>query len=355
MKVQHVIASTGVGGAEKHLLDLCEQQQKSGLAVQVLVPSEGALTVALRRQAIPYATIVTGARLNPFALFSLRQAIRRYQPDIIHAHMLKSAWMVGHAVRNVPCVATAHNMVKRLAPFRHCQHVICVSEMVREGLIGTGYPAASTTNIHNAVDVDVFRPSPSREATRQKLGWQDRFVVLTVARLVTAKGQKYAIRALAELIPSIPNLLLVLVGDGPEHGALSRLADVLKVSGHLSFLGSRTDVSDLLAAADAYLQPSIKEGFCIAFLEAMSSGLPCIGTCTGAIPEMVTDSVNGLLIPPADSHAIVGAVSRVALNAAFRAGIAHHAAETARRDFGLDKQARDTQHVYQRVLAGVAA
>ena len=349
MKILHVIASTGVGGAEKHLLDLCVQQRDLGLQVSVVLPKEGALSHALHAEGIEYFLIRGGGRWHPLALWSLRQVIRRFQPDLIHAHMLKSASMVGSVERSIPCIATAHNIVKRLQPFRHCQHVICVSEMVRDSLCHLGYPKAKATVVHNAVNTGAF-DTGRRGEVRDQQGWQGQLVVLCVARLVPAKGQIYAINALVQLLPQLPNIRLVLVGEGADRDKLQQQADKCGVSEHLSLMGSRSDVADLLAATDIYLQPSIKEGFCIAFLEAMATGLACIGTRTGAIPTMLESGVNGILIPPGDSDAIVDAIMSIATDADRRAGYAQAARITAQTQFSPEKQARDTLKVYRHVL-----
>ena len=349
LKILHVIASTGVGGAEKHLLDLCLQQRELGLEVSVALPAEGALSQALETHGIKYSLIRSGGRLHPLALWSLRQVIRRMQPDLVHAHMLKSAFMVAYADRQILCVATAHNIVKHLGPFRRCQHVICVSEMVRESLCQLGYPEAMATVVHNAVDTHAFNTS-KREALRSQYGWQNQLVVLCVARLVPAKGQTYAIAALVKLIPKLPNINLVLVGEGDDRDKLLQQAHQSGVSEHLSLLGSRNDVPDLLAAADIYLQPSIKEGFCIAFLEAMATGLACIGTQTGAIPTMLDTGNNGILIPPGDTDAIDEAIVSVAEDAELRTRFAVAARITAQTQFSPQKQARDTVAVYQQAL-----
>ncbi len=350
MKILHIIASTGVGGAEKHLLDLCLQQQARGLDIAVALPAQGELGLALKQQGISCYPIRAGGRWHPWSLWSLRTVIRQVEPDLLHAHMLKSAAMVGRVNHSVPCVATAHNIVKHSAPFRFCSHVICVSDMVRDSLCRLGYPESRTSVVYNSVDAQNYG-TDKREQIRQQLGWQDKLIVLCVARLVPAKGQQYAIEALARLAARLPKLHLVLAGEGPDRDKLSRLSSRLDLSGRVNFLGTRHDVPDLLAACDMYLQPSIKEGFCIAFLEAMATGLPCIGTKTGAIPAMLDFGKNGLLIPPGDPQAIAEAIETIAIDNGRREQLAQAARTAAQSRFSPIKQAADTVAVYQRVLA----
>ena len=348
MRVLHVIGSVGVGGAEKHVLDLCLQQQALGLNVHVALPAIGALSTALTQHHIAYTIIRAGGRWHPWVLWSLRRVINDTQPDIIHAHMLKSAVMVGYVNYRIPCVTTAHNIVKHIAPFSHSQHVICVSEMVRVSLCQLGFPSTKCSVIHNAVETHAFS-TVKREAMRYQMGWQDKLIVSCVARLVPAKGQVYAIQALSELVQILPNIKLVLIGDGGDHAQLIQLANELKLNAHIEMLGARADVADLLAATDVYLQPSIKEGFCIAFLEAMATGLACIGTATGAIPSMLSNN-SGILIAPAQVPEIVDAILRLAQDQALRNQYAQAAKLTASTKFSPEKQAKDTLAVYQHLV-----
>lgn len=344
-----MIASIGIGGAEKHVLDLCLQQLALGADVKVALPGVGALSQALLDHNIDFQLIRAGGRWHPLSLWSLHQAIRSIRPDLIHAHMLKSAAMVRYANRRIPYVATAHNIVKHLGPFRSCHHVICVSKMVQDSMVQLGYPISKTTVVHNAVETQAFS-TLQRDEIRRQHGWHNQLIILCVARLVPAKGQIYAIEALAKLIKQLPSIKLVLVGEGPDRDQLMQYAQKIGVSTHLSLLGARNDVAALLSATDIYLQPSLKEGFCIAFLEAMATGLCCIGTQTGAIPNMVKSGVNGLLIAPGASDAIADAILSMTKDTETRSRYARAAKITVQTQFSLEKQASDTLAVYQQVL-----
>ena len=344
-----MIASIGIGGAEKHVLDLCLQQRSLGVDVKVALPGEGELSQALLAHNIDYQLIRAGGRWHPLSLWSLHRLIRNVRPDLIHAHMLKSAAMVGYANRRIPYIVTAHNIVKHLGPFRNCHHVICVSKMVQDSMLQLGYPISKTTVVHNAVQTQMFS-TLQREEIRRTHGWHNQLIILCVARLVAAKGQVYAIEALAKLIKPLPNIKLVLVGEGPDRDQLIQYAQKTGVSAYLSLLGARNDVAALLAATDIYLQPSLKEGFCIAFLEAMATGSCCIGTQTGAIPNMVKSGVNGLLVAPGNSDGIANAILSMAKDNETRNRYARAAKITAQTQFSLEKQASDTIAVYQQIL-----
>lgn len=347
MKILHVIASTGTGGAEQHVLDLCLNLRLAGVESEVAMPNQGRLGQQLGLKGFVTHTFGTGSRLNVFNLLRLRNIVRQSQADVVHAHMPRSASMLRWSKQTKPCVATAHNIVKHGWPFLHCQRVICVSDMVCRSLNKHGYPLDNTVVIHNAVDTNRFT-GLSRDLIREQMAWQDKQVILCVARLVPAKGQRYAIQAVARL--NRPDLRLVLAGSGTDENLLRDEAHALGISQQVVFAGNRQDVPQLLAGADIYVQPSIKEGFGIAFLEAMASGLACIGTRTGAIPEMVQTGRNGWLIDAGNSDELADVLCNLLDNHHLRKQLGEQAARDARTTFSLQRQAQDTISVYQQVL-----
>lgn len=348
MKILHVICSVGTGGAERHVLDLCLALRLAGVTVEVALPVRGELGGQLERQGIACHEFGVGHRFNPLMLVRLRHIVHQTGSDVVHAHMPRSASMARWGKGNAVCVATAHNMVKHGRPFRHCERVICVSDMVCRSLNKQGYPLDRTTVIHNAVDIARFT-GHDRERIRTQMGWQDEIIVLCVARLVPAKGQSLALAALARL--ANPNVRLVLAGAGPDEDMLRKQITELGITHQVQLVGNRQDIPQLLSASDIYLQPSLKEGFGIAFLEAMASGLAGIGTRTGAMPEMVHSGRNGLLVEANDVEALVTALRSLCNNSLLRQQLGEQAARDARSRFSLQRQAQDTLTVYQHALA----
>lgn len=350
MHVLHVVGSTGIGGAERHVLDLCRIQVAQGMVVRVAMPVVGELSTALDRLGIKYELFGLSWRWNPFTLGRLRHIIHRDPPQLIHAHMPRSAVMVGRTKGRTPCVVTAHNIVKSIRPFVGADFVICVSKQVNDSLLALGWPSERASIVHNAI-VPLPPDIGSRDQVRAAMGWCDAVVILCVARLVPAKGQSYAIRALPEILSKEPAAQLVLVGSGSDDRMLYELASRLGVAQHVEFLGARHDVPQLLLAADIYLQPSIKEGFCIAFLEAMSVGLPCVGTRTGAIPDMLARGDTGILIEPEDVSGIVEGIGRLIANPESAIEYAENAKAFVIQAFSQDRQLLETLAVYRRVIA----
>jgi glycosyltransferase involved in cell wall biosynthesis len=168
-----------------------------------------------------------------------------------------------------------------------------------------------TRVVHNPVDVERFDPRRcDRAAARARLGLEPEHVaLLTVAQLTPWKAQDDAVRMLWLLRERHPEARLLVAGSVKFAGRQSRydnrayakgledLIDSLGVRDKVWMLGERSDVADLLSAADVFLAPSWEEPFSISVLEAMAMRLPVVATAVGGLSEIV-DGRNGLLLPP---------------------------------------------------------
>jgi len=163
----------------------------------------------------------------------------------------------------------------------------------------------------NGVEPSAFRVS-DRAALRSQLGLPlDGPVVLMVANLLGYKGHTDAIQALGRLRKRIPSAHLALAGAGPEESRLRLVASALRLEEAVLFLGLRTDVPQLLAAADAVLLASREEGMPNAILEALAAGRPVVATRTGGVPELLTQGVTGVVVEPGDVAGMADALERV--------------------------------------------
>jgi glycosyltransferase involved in cell wall biosynthesis len=203
----------------------------------------------------------------------------------------------------------------------------------------------------NGIDLQEFRPArlrpEERDAKRRELGLGPEHVVVgMVARVVREKGYVEALQAARNLRPRFPKARYLFVGDfdGDKPDALSRsILDEFGLSTEVSFLGHRTDVSDLYAAMDVFILPSYREGFPRAPMEAAASGIPAIVTDTRGCRETVVHDVTGYLVPVADADALGDSLARLLADPELRARFGAAARQKAIAEF-------DEQIVFQRVL-----
>jgi glycosyltransferase involved in cell wall biosynthesis len=175
---------------------------------------------------------------------------------------------------------------------------IAVGHHVRNALIQfEGLRQDRVEVVHNGRDLRQFMPMQAlRCLMRDELRIpQQAFVIVQVARLNRLKDHATAMRVMARLAHQLPNAVLLVVGDGEERDNILRIIRELNLTESVRMLGERNDVPKLLQAADTFLLSSISEGIPLTLIEAMATGLPCVSTRVGGVPEVIEDGESGLL------------------------------------------------------------
>jgi glycosyltransferase involved in cell wall biosynthesis len=217
-----------------------------------------------------------------------------------------------------PCNSSLQCAHRLLAPltrwiWRRADRVVAVCESLGQLALRT-WPDLRYAVVPNGVDLTLFHPAAP--ATRRP---SKKIRCLAVARLIERKGLGDLLRAL-ELLER-GRFELEIVGGGADEQVLRDLATRLGVAQDVRFLGplSRAGVAERYREADLFTLPSSAEAFGNVFAEALASGLPIIGSATGGIPNLVEHGSNGLLVPPADVHALAGAIRYLADDPELRA------------------------------------
>ncbi len=273
------------------------------------------------------ATSLPLRRFNILTLRKLLQLIGQHRIDVVHwnlYHPLNGYAVTLRAIQpRLRHYLTDHN--SRLKSYngssrplatackklllRGYSKVLAVSDYVLEELKRQAiWP--NLGRYHHFVNTGRFQPNPSvRSQMRCDQGAEKAFVVLVVAHLIREKGVHIAIQALAEL-PS--NVVLWIVGDGPERLPLERTAESLGVRERIRFCGLQAEVSSFMQAADCFVCPSLwKEAAGLVILEAMACGLPVIGSAVGGIPEFIQPGQTGSLVPAGDPAALAAHIEQL--------------------------------------------
>jgi glycosyltransferase involved in cell wall biosynthesis len=201
--------------------------------------------------------------------------------------------------------------------------VIVPSEYLKQMVAGWGVPESRIRVIYNALPPDTHLPDLAPAEARAQLGLPDGPLVLTVGRVLPWKGVDHLIAALEQ----VPDVRLVVAGDGPSLNDAKALAAAGGVGRRVTFLGrvSRDQMPLVMRAADYVALYSGYEGLSHTLLESLRAGTPVIASDKGGNPEVVRHGVNGLLVPYVNVEALAAA-----LHDAFAPGLrdklaAHHA------------------------------
>jgi phosphatidylinositol alpha-1,6-mannosyltransferase len=193
--------------------------------------------------------------------------------------------------------------------------VITSSENARRMLLEIGLPPDRVHAITPGVDCTEFSPAPKDAGLLVRYALQDKFVVLTVARLVARKGHDMVMRAVAKLANDFPQLRYLIVGRGPEEEKLRQLAGELGISERVVFAGfvPQEQLPAFYRLGDVMAMPNREcngdmEGFGMTFLEANAVGRPVIGGLSGGTDESIADGVSGLRVEPTDVEELTAAI-----------------------------------------------
>lgn len=206
--------------------------------------------------------------------------------------------------------------------------------------------------IFNGVDVSVFQPRNVTANLREQLGidWNT-FVIGTTGRLDPIKGYDVLIKAFYQLIQKNPNLVLLILGDGPQKQELLELIDRLGVSKRVMLTGYIESIVPYLQLFDLFVCSSRSEGVPMSVLEAMAMRLPIICTRVGGIESVLGHQREGILIEPDNESAIVNAVCQLVDDHSLRESLASNAYRKALNEFTNEQMAKQVEAMYDRLIA----
>ncbi len=363
MRIVHLSSQRAFYGGEVHLRDLAVALRDRGHVVHVIAMPGSALARELAAAGVATSTIRLRDWYEPWGMFALRRALRRLQPDILHAHSPRDYYMAAMATLGMPSalVGTRHRLepiaFPRLkAPFLHrVRAMIAVSQAVSDGLLATRWPACRVVTIPNGVGTP---PVVAPAAIRAELGLAaDDLVIGYVGRLCPSKGVATLVEAVAAIHGLLPGLRLAIVGADSCGGAYRRelegLVARLGLNDVACFLGYRHGADRLSAAFDVQVVPSRAEPFGLVTIEALARGVPVVATVSGGSREIIRDGREGLLVPPDDARALARALRRILSDRALRLELGARGRVRVAACFTHEAQVVATERVYQIVRRGL--
>jgi glycosyltransferase involved in cell wall biosynthesis len=323
MRICHIITTLVYGGAERLLVNFGNLHARNHDIHILYLKGEPKLLPELD-PSIKVHQVPLGKGIVP----RLRAKVMEIGPDVVHTH-LGHADFLGH----VACVGlpvlrfcTMHNVWFKwtwkdhiifwayallfATAARRCQ-VICISQCVADHVRNRLFvPPSRVHVVYNGIPAVTV--TETRDQLRARLGIQnDRFVVLFVGRLRIQKSVDTLLEAVSAIGPRIPNLLVLLVGEGEEEERLRTMARSLGLDGVVEFRGTTAHPEHYFAAADIFVLPSIFEGLGLVVLEAFRAGIPVVATNIEGPKELITDGTTGLLFPPRHPEALGEALLRL--------------------------------------------
>ncbi|HYB27420.1 MAG TPA: glycosyltransferase [Solirubrobacteraceae bacterium] len=292
----------------------------------------------------------------------LLRLLAREQIDVIHAHMPRASVpgsILARLARVPVVISHEHGSMldgKVMRPFldrnvvgRLSTAVLAVSEWDRQQLIERERLRPDLIRVFpNAIPPP---PEGDGAAPREVELPPGTALIGAIGRLYEEKGYDCLIRAVALLKTRGLSVRCVIAGIGPEEQRLLQMIAKLGVAEEIRMLGHREDVPDIVRALDVAVLPSRREGSPLALIEYMALGAPIVATAVGGVPELITDGVHGLLVPPRDSEALAAAIERLLEDRGLARRLGAQAQERQRTGHDLDAAVTRLERLYTDLVA----
>ena len=359
-RVLQVVLSLDPGGTERLVVELVSRLNGDIPMAVCCLDGAGAWADQLRDLDVPITALERRPGFQPVLGKQVARAALQHRADVIHAHhyspfvysAISKLWNSRARV-----VFTEHGRLadqvpsgkRRLANrvlVKAAGDVVTVSQDLRGHLAAEGFPADSVRVIYNGIAVGPAPGCVERQQVRAELGVKDGTLVLgTIARLDPVKDLGSLITA-SSLLPRQQDVVLVVIGDGPERANLERLASGPDNRSRVVFLGQRDDARRWLAGCDVYVNSSTSEGVSLTILEAMAAALPIVATEVGGTPEVVTAEC-GRLVPSRNPRALAEAIGALAANASLRRQLGDAARTRVEQEFSIERMVSEYRALYQ--------
>lgn len=371
MKILHASSTTDWGGAQIRMLTEAAGLAARGHQVAIACPPGAMLIPAAMAAGVRVLELPAGpglARESFSTRFEAFRAARRLLAqdaiDVLVAHGTVDHWLMALACttrrRSPPIVRIHHASASaprgptgRWLYMRAAARIVTGSEAVRRTLMrDQGFDGRRIVSVPTGIDLGHFRPGDRMKA-RRELGLPDDDlpVIGIVASLRRAKGHHLLIDAVAGL--PMPVRVLI-VGEGPQRAALEKQADAMLPPGRVLFVGRQAEVLLWLQALDLFVLPTLHEGIPQSLSQAMGTGLACVTTPVGGIPEIAVDGESALFVAPGKADSLRAGIERALGDAALRERLGRGAREAALDRCSIEAMLDRMEALFAQVAAGGA-
>lgn len=329
IKVLNILSDTNIGGAGRLLVNYLHNFDKKKFDIAVVLPENSDLKPYVAAEGYKIYETAHGRdkSLDFAAVGDIKKIIREFRPDIVHTHSAFSGKLAAYLC-GVPCrFYTRHSAFKPphyLTSFPGKQlnglvnntlatDIVAVASAAMDNLTETGVEKNKITVIINGVEEMRRTPQDETRQLKESLGIPDgAFVCGISARLEEYKGHRYLLEAMKEVVSCHPDTYCLIIGDGSCRNALVAQASELGIADKIIFTGFVGDVAPYYNIMNLNLNCSTgTETSSLALSEGMSLSVPAVASTYGGNPYMITDGVNGFLVPERDPHAIAQSVIRL--------------------------------------------
>ena len=354
LKILHIDPEKGWGGGESQVLGLLGYLSRRGHRNHLLGHPEGPLFREARGSGVEAFPLTVRNDIDFRPVFSLKRLIRKERYDIVHFHTKRahalSLWLgrIGPGIRYVVTrrmdYPVKRNWYNDYLYNRQVDGVVAISRKIVDLLVEGGVRSERIRLIHSGIDPAPFGKGDASTADAAPT------VIGTVAVLEERKGHRFLLEAAALLKQQGHRLKYRLAGEGSERRRLRQLVLEKGLQEEVEFAGFVSDIPAFLSAIDIFALPSLYEGLGVAVLEAMAAGKAVVATRAGGLPELVDDTITGVLVPQQDSRALARAIETLIRQKALVRQMGARGRERVLRHFTMEQMAKKNEDYYYELL-----
>jgi glycosyltransferase involved in cell wall biosynthesis len=359
-RILHTESSRGWGGQEVRVFAELEWMRGRGHWVALAAHPRSAIAQHAQKARITFYPLRTHKALLPVAAAKMTAWLVRNRIDVVNTHSSNDGWLAGVAARLAGRILIRSRHIEVDYPnrfwsglaYRHLpHHVVTTSRRIADRLVAElQVPASRVTCISTGVDLARFNPQmPGR--LREELGLAtDVMLVGMISVLRSWKGHATFLDAAATLLKNSGQPVhFIIAGAGPGREELAEKTAQGPWKGHVTLLGHRSDVPNILASLDVLALPSFAhEGIPQIVLQAQAMARAVVATTVGGIPEVVEDNVTGLLVPPRDPDALAEKIRLALGDPALRARLGRAARQRVEEHHSLDVMGERLLELYEK-------
>lgn len=371
IKVLHLISTKAFLGAERVICEILKKNNSNNITMSLgILTSSGDIIKRFHKE-IGRTDIVIlkfggSEKLSFNTVKRISNYIQENSINIVHSHNYKSdfyAFICKLIIKNkLHLIASNHtwklNTIREYGYkwldsliMKKFDGLIAISSEIKDEMIRAGINKSKIKIILNGVDCEEHERSLAKTEARARLelGEND-FIVGCVASLTPEKGHMTLLKAFSEVHTATSEIKLCLVGEGPERNKIENYIYDNKLSETVFLKGSRADIRELYKGFDVFILPSYQEGLPMVLLESMASGVPVIVTYVGAIPEIIQNNQNGIIIEPGNIGQMAQAILEINSNKEIRGTIRKNALKTVKEKYSSDLMTEEYQQIYKEVF-----
>jgi len=368
-RVLYILSSRGWGGMEMHPLVVARELRRRGHGFCAALAGGSPASVRARSQGIPHVTLPFRWYLDPVTWAGLKRAVAAIGADIVHVHWTRDAWhgllLAGLLRRNHPLVLTRHMASpatrRRQDPLHRIlaarlDAVVAISNYVGRNCLETWpcLPPKKVQILYYGIGPEAVGDPQKGTRIRETYGLSSEDVLVgLVGQISPDKRQDLFLEAAKRVLRQRPETRFLVAGASTEPAYAEALRQSCRdpvLRDRVILAGFREDVPDLMQALDIAVVPSKAESLGLVAIEAMANGRPVVGSCSGALPEILEHGANGLLFTAGDAESFAEAILTLVGDKTKRLEMGMAARRTWEERFPLDREIQETETLYASLL-----